>query len=1227
MLTKPKLKKTQTPKEIMNKQLSEILKRRLSWFMIPLLTIAFAPAYGQGEASEEDEGGEIIVLSPFSIVEDTDEGYVGKETLAGTRVKANVADLGASITLLTQEFMNDIAANDLMEILPYVGQTEVGGIFGNFSGEGNTNFFGQNRPTTFLRQHPHTQTRVRGLDAADLTRDYSLTDIPLDGYIVDRVAIQRGANSMLFGLGSPAGLINSQVLTARMDRDQFRGMIRSDNYGSIRATMDVNKIIWEDKLAVRVAALYEDQEYVQEPTFEEDRRIFTTFTFKPYKYTTIKASFEAGEITSNRPDIMAPMNLMSQNWFDAGTPAATLEDYEADRQIGHPFATGPFWGHITAPYEVYASSSDVPNGQYGGVGLMQRRNLGQIECWTNRANQANPNADGTLPGLVDFGTKGTSCYELNTDGTKATNSAGLFIPIVDPLGPIQFMTSGGFHPQNIGGGRESNDPAANFCVASDPVTGGPLCHSRSQEESFNLDDISWVQYDKFKFMSPELGEEDFTSIDINFQQLLLTDREGMSLAFDFLWHLEDYNANFWDGQWDGLTSGIFVDVNPILFDGRTNPNFMRPAVANFRPENQHDNFERESRRVTVNFEIDLTNHEGILKHLGRHSITGLYNDQYNYAFHGEGFTRTSPAPRNDDERDAWFGSVGGNSFELGAEHGYICYVGPPIAPGTARNQVVINDTCPASALPIINEDFSFTAWDRNSPNDTFYGQQFVELDGVVSGARHRKVNVSLENAESIVFIDHAHWFNGNLVSTLGWRQDEVFLENFPGDRDNQALHRPLSWHNTSMAGDAKTTIFSWGLVGHVPDGILPDGWGLRGHYSKSQNFLPAAGRTDAEGMPQDSPGGTTKEYGFSVDLGSRVTLKMNWYESAVANNAVATAIGHNENFGSSLIFGHAIGWISGAGNQFNEGDPYGIVTTMEDMAARVIATSSPTHQTAWSWSRPSRFTATEGDPANTVQIADTVSEGLEVELMGSPIRGLNVGLNLSQQKVIQTNIARRFIALFERERAELEALTISSQNGFVYNSAEFGLPGSGEYQRIEEIMFRINNGSGEPMPVQKQGFQTSINSLSSRVEQVKRTDGQVSLEVREWRFNAFGNYAFQGDGLLKGFGIGGAVRWQDTVALDYHSEIFVDDTGQTLLTANLNDPVIDKAQTQADVWFNYRRKIFDMDWTFRLNVRNAIRGDAAVAAIGQPDYRSVTEVAMYRIVQPTTFIFSAAFEF
>jgi len=144
-----------------------------------------------------------------------DEGYFATETLAGTRLKTDVRNLGASITVITEEMMDDLGANTLEELLPYVANTESGGLFGNYSGEGTVDFFGQGTPSTFVRMRPQAQTRVRGLSEADFTRNFLLSDVPVDGYNIERVAVQRGANAMLFGLGSPAGLLNFQLLQAR----------------------------------------------------------------------------------------------------------------------------------------------------------------------------------------------------------------------------------------------------------------------------------------------------------------------------------------------------------------------------------------------------------------------------------------------------------------------------------------------------------------------------------------------------------------------------------------------------------------------------------------------------------------------------------------------------------------------------------------------------------------------------------------------------------------------------------------------------------------------------------------------------------------------------------------------------------------------------------------------------------------------------------------------------
>ena len=82
---------------------------------------------------------------------------------------------------------------------------------GNFSG-GSTGGPGNTSPSENLG--PQTSTRLRGLAGASEARNFYNTSIPLDGYNIDRVEVNRGANAILFGTGSPAGIINSSLKRA-----------------------------------------------------------------------------------------------------------------------------------------------------------------------------------------------------------------------------------------------------------------------------------------------------------------------------------------------------------------------------------------------------------------------------------------------------------------------------------------------------------------------------------------------------------------------------------------------------------------------------------------------------------------------------------------------------------------------------------------------------------------------------------------------------------------------------------------------------------------------------------------------------------------------------------------------------------------------------------------------------------------------------------------------------
>lgn len=208
-----------------------------------LLSVATAQNLPSGTSQEQDEE-EIIELSPFVLEETDSVGYQATSTLAGTRLKTDLKDLGSSISVVTDQFMDDVAATDAESLLSYIGNVEVGGTYGNFTGATDQGFgrYYQREERT----NPQNNQRVRGLLSADLTRGYYLTDIPFDSFNTERVTVSRGPNSILFGIGSPGGVINNGLKQAVLNSDFGEVSVLLDNNGSFRGSFDYNKSLIED---------------------------------------------------------------------------------------------------------------------------------------------------------------------------------------------------------------------------------------------------------------------------------------------------------------------------------------------------------------------------------------------------------------------------------------------------------------------------------------------------------------------------------------------------------------------------------------------------------------------------------------------------------------------------------------------------------------------------------------------------------------------------------------------------------------------------------------------------------------------------------------------------------------------------------------------------------------------------------------------------------------------
>ena len=297
------------------------MNRLLHWSKLSLLglTIVAAPF---ATFAQDDEDEDVFELSPFSIEASEDEGYMATTTLAGSRIRSNVRDLGSSIAIVTTEFLQDTGATDGESLLSFVGNVEVGGVLGNFA-----NVTANNSSTVESRENPQRAQRIRGLVSANLTRDYFQTDIPFDAYNTSRVTINRGPNSILFGLGSPGGVINNTTNQAQIGSEFGDISIRVDHNGGHRETLDVNKTLIEDRLAIRINLLNENVKFRQDPAYEDDTRFFIAWDAvllenedsDVFGKTTFRGSFENAEIVRNPPDVVPPVDLYSAWWEGIGT--------------------------------------------------------------------------------------------------------------------------------------------------------------------------------------------------------------------------------------------------------------------------------------------------------------------------------------------------------------------------------------------------------------------------------------------------------------------------------------------------------------------------------------------------------------------------------------------------------------------------------------------------------------------------------------------------------------------------------------------------------------------------------------------------------------------------------------------------------------------------------------------------------------------------------------------
>jgi len=799
-----------------------------------------------------------VVLSPFQVSADSDEGYAARETLAGTRFKSELKDVPSQVSIMTKEFLDDIASVTIEDAFRYSANIENTTEYmsaTNAGGDFNTGVL-----------NTRNSGRIRGLTSPGVTHDFFQTDVMQDSYNIDRLSISSGPNAILFGNGNPGGIVDTAFLRANVQRPRYELSVRTDNYGSLRGSFDLNQPIKKDVVALRIAGVKSRQQDWREPGGREDDRYFGTVTFKPFKTTTVRAYYEDAMIEQTTPRNVRFGDQVTP-WIKAGRPA--------------------FNNSLTSPTLINAANNSI-----------FARNTSTRNILILGAAAANP-------------------YLIWGSGTGANINLPATRYSADTIGP----------------GSTPNQAGVDSYIYSLPY-----------DESISPFDVSvngngtrTLTYGKIWGASIEqrLPGNLFIQADYNRERV----KQPIS---DFV---------------RGIQSAVRADANLYLPDRVTpNPNFGRyyvegqPRVFSFRSE-------REESRAMLSYELDLTQHTGWTKWLGRHRAAAMYQRSESLGVQQESVARIIPAGVDPATvLNNWAGPLY-NTFSFRA------YLSDPTdsSTGGTYHLTLPFDTLRTTTYTL-PDGGTYVAGYKNPYGGTGAAQLVNNL------------------AEGRVIALQNYFLKGRLVTSVGWRWDSIrqatrILERKTATA-NSAFESiwdfdpPQNWSEYTR-GSTNTQ----GAVFHV----LP--WASI-FYNQSSTWNPPTGLVNPDdGSQIRGATGDGKDYGIMLRLlNNRISFRLNKYENTsgpASNNAYRNAI------------------IPVVQNIENT-----LIDRTDDGTVNVP--------------RPQFYDSEQGTYTLSGLHSDLVSEGYEVELIANPVRNWRLSLSGAKSTATASNIGRSWVNFIQQ---------------------------------------------------------------------------------------------------------------------------------------------------------------------------------------------------------------------
>lgn len=707
-----------------------------------------------------------------------------------------------------------------------------------------------------------------------------------------------------------------------------------------------------------------------------------------------------------------------------------------------------------------------------------------------------------------------------------------------------------------------------------------------------------------------------------------------------------------------------VDLNRYLPDGRTpNPNLGRFYVEDEMAGSMWRNHRKEA-RLQAAYALDFQQRPGASRWLGAHQFAVMVTDAENLRVQHN----------NNNPRIISDNSLAGVTYPAGTS------AANDITRNTRRMRVRFYLDTPQndSGTGAFHVRAPFDPW---GPETFVFGQDANGHDVVINTGLSNPYGAQVvtsngrKTEEAFQYAVQSSFLRNRLNVTLGERRSEASFAPWAGQGGADQPARRYNavtgqYEEPALVGGALTFASTGQPVGNAGfepwdvmlarhgerdtlgapsaydvtsrlKGIVVHPLGrnrfLSLHYTESSSaFVADFTRKTPYGTEAQLDDGTTKEYGASLRFwDDRVVLRLNWYESVYLGVSGGTgvtvpappAVGGNSGMDRADIRWTAIHIEKSVQNYhlLRSGGRYETATNGAPVIGGTsdgIAADSPfrfVQNDTLEW--PSAAGAGTAFSLKYNVASDRVAKGLEWRLVANPKPGWSVSVSLAKNRTRNYNIARDWVAFLAYRMKDW--IAAASDASVVQRDGTTG-----------PTQLHFNNTSNPT-----ETLLAYIRSSALGWFFLRESEGQSISQEIKWRGNATTSYRFA-SGFLKGFRIGGSVRYRGDRTLGYGSRTVTAEEltdpilgapglflpGSSISVADIAHPIKGGATVNTDAVIGYSRSLFSrkVRWNIALHVRNVLDDDKLIPQAG---LSSSGAPVVFQYPEPRVFLLTNSFDF